>query len=95
MGETATHTVCYAQLIINGESKGVHSFLVPLRDPETHRVLPNIRLGDCGSKMGINGTFSQLLVVFLTCSYQEWTMAGFNFIMYEFHETICCSAMLK
>ncbi|TMW65984.1 hypothetical protein Poli38472_003749 [Pythium oligandrum] len=54
-GETATHTVCFAQLVINGESKGLQSFVVPLRDPETHEPLPGIRIGDCGSKMGVQG----------------------------------------
>ncbi|KAF1334169.1 Acyl-coa dehydrogenase/oxidase, partial [Globisporangium splendens] len=54
-GETATHTVCFAQLIIDGESKGVQSFFVQLRDPQTHEPLPGVRIGDCGSKMGLHG----------------------------------------
>ncbi|DAZ96053.1 TPA: hypothetical protein N0F65_000048 [Lagenidium giganteum] len=52
---TATHTVCFAQLIIDGESKGLQSFVVPLRDLQTHEALPGIRIGDCGSKMGLQG----------------------------------------
>lgn len=54
-GETATHTVCFAQLMIDGESKGVQSFFVPLRSPETHEPLPGIKIGDVGSKMGLQG----------------------------------------
>lgn len=54
-GETATHTVCFAQLMIDGESKGVQSFFVPLRSPETHEPLPGIKIGDVGSKMGLHG----------------------------------------
>ncbi|KAI9998514.1 hypothetical protein PInf_002905 [Phytophthora infestans] len=38
-GQTATHT----------------SFIVPLRDVETHRPLPGVRIGDMGSKMGLQG----------------------------------------
>lgn len=47
--------MCFAQLVINGESKGVQSFLVQLRDLETHEPLPGIRIGDIGSKMGLQG----------------------------------------
>ncbi|GLD92504.1 hypothetical protein PINS_up001063 [Pythium insidiosum] len=54
-GETATHTVCFAQLIVNGENKGLQSFVVPIRDPQTHAPMPGVRLGDCGSKMGLQG----------------------------------------
>lgn len=54
-GQTATHTVCFAQLIIDGESKGLQSFFVPLRDPQTHAPLPGVRIGDCGAKMGLHG----------------------------------------
>lgn len=41
--------------MIDGESKGVQSFFVPLRDPQTHEPLPGVRIGDCGSKMGLHG----------------------------------------
>lgn len=54
-GQTATHSVVFAQLIIDGEGKGLQSFIVPLRDPNTHAPLPGIRVGDCGSKMGLQG----------------------------------------
>ena len=36
-----------------GEPKGVHAFVVPLR--EGGRVLPGIRIADCGHKWGNNG----------------------------------------
>lgn len=29
--------------------------MVPIRDTETHAVLPTITVGDCGAKMGRNG----------------------------------------
>jgi acyl-CoA oxidase len=44
----------FAQLHIEGENKGVHAFLVPLRDPKGN-INPGIRIADVGHKMGING----------------------------------------
>ena len=54
LGFTANHIVVMAQLIINGEKKGVHGFIVQIRDIETHKVLPNIEVGDIGEKVGFN-----------------------------------------
>jgi acyl-CoA oxidase len=44
----------FCQLIVNGESHGIHSVLVPLRD-ENHNELPGIKVLDSGYKMGLNG----------------------------------------
>jgi acyl-CoA oxidase len=44
----------FAQLIVGGESRGVHALLVPLRD-EDGNVLPGIRIEDCGAKLGLDG----------------------------------------
>lgn len=44
----------FAQLIVAGESKGVHAILVPLRD-NSHNLYPGITVTDCGYKMGLNG----------------------------------------
>jgi acyl-CoA oxidase len=44
----------FAQLITRGESQGVHALLVPVRD-ESGRVLPGVRITDCGLKAGLNG----------------------------------------
>ncbi|GMF32389.1 unnamed protein product [Phytophthora lilii] len=57
-GQTATHTVCFAKLVLpndGGADHGVQSFIVPLRDVETHKPLPGVRIGDMGSKMGLQG----------------------------------------
>lgn len=43
----------FAQLIVNGESHGVHAVLVPLR--KDGKLLPGIKVEDCGYKMGLNG----------------------------------------
>ncbi|GFZ18595.1 acyl-CoA oxidase 2 [Actinidia rufa] len=34
---------------------GVHAFIVPIRDLETHQTLPGIEIHDCGHKVGLNG----------------------------------------
>ena len=48
---SATHTVCYARLIVKGKDYGVKTFVVPLRD-SNHELLPGIAIGDIGAKMG-------------------------------------------
>jgi acyl-CoA oxidase len=44
----------FAQLETGGKWRGVHAFLVPLRDA-AGRVLPGVRIEDNGPKMGENG----------------------------------------
>ncbi len=44
----------FAQLEADGERHGVHAFLVPIRD-ESGALLPGVRAGDSGHKMGLNG----------------------------------------
>jgi acyl-CoA oxidase len=44
----------FAQLIVGGESHGVHALVVPLRNDAGH-VLPGIRIEDDGLKGGLNG----------------------------------------
>ena len=51
LGRVATHVVLYAQLILNGEEKGVQVFMMQIRD-ENHLPLPGIQLGDLGNKIG-------------------------------------------
>jgi acyl-CoA oxidase len=56
IGNAARHAelaAVFAQLEVDGESHGVHCFLVPLR--RDGQVLPGIRIEDCGTKMGLNG----------------------------------------
>ena len=57
IGNAACHgriAAVFAQLIVGGESHGVHALVVPLRDDDG-QVLPGIRIEDCGEKMGLNG----------------------------------------
>ncbi|KUL35236.1 acyl-CoA dehydrogenase family protein [Actinoplanes awajinensis] len=46
--------VVFAQLITDGRSRGVHAWLVPIRDADGH-PLPGVTLGDAGPKAGLLG----------------------------------------
>ncbi|XP_074313080.1 acyl-coenzyme A oxidase 3, peroxisomal-like isoform X2 [Silene latifolia] len=50
----ATHTIVFSQLNINGKDQGVHAFIAQIRD-EDGNVCPNVRIADCGHKIGLNG----------------------------------------
>ncbi|KAJ1978322.1 fatty-acyl coenzyme A oxidase [Dimargaris verticillata] len=52
---SATHCAVYAQLWVKGKCHGVKTFVVPLRDPKTYRLLPGVTIGDLGKKMGRDG----------------------------------------
>ncbi|TAL39556.1 MAG: hypothetical protein EPN97_02540 [Alphaproteobacteria bacterium] len=60
IGNAAKHgrmMVVFAQLQMapGEESKGVHAFLVPVRDEKTGETLPGVTIGDNGHKVGLNG----------------------------------------
>jgi acyl-CoA oxidase len=44
----------FAQLIVDGESHGVHVLVVPIRDRKG-KLCGGVRIEDCGEKMGLNG----------------------------------------
>ena len=52
MGVQATHAIVFARLLVAGNDYGVQSFIVPLRDLDTHKPLPGIEIGDIGNKIG-------------------------------------------
>lgn len=57
IGNAARHAqaaAVFAQLVVAGETHGVHALFVPLRD-QRGNVLPGIRIEDCGRKLGLNG----------------------------------------
>lgn len=56
LGQAATHGVVYAQLVTpDGVQHGLHTFLVPLRDPNSMICHPGVIVGDMGEKAGLNG----------------------------------------
>ena len=54
VGKSVNHCVLMAQLYTQGKCQGLHTFILPLRDMETHESLPGIELGDIGPKFGYN-----------------------------------------
>jgi acyl-CoA oxidase len=57
IGNAAEHgrlATVFARLVVAGEDHGVHALLVPIRDAR-RRLLPGIRVEDCGLKLGLNG----------------------------------------
>lgn len=55
LGKSATHALVYAQLVVNGACHGLHTFFVPIRDPNSMLAFPGVTVGDIGEKIGLNG----------------------------------------
>ncbi|MGN6132000.1 MAG: acyl-CoA dehydrogenase family protein [Nocardioidaceae bacterium] len=53
-GQHARMAVVFGQLHVEGEGRGVHAVVVPIRD-EDGNPMPGVRLEDCGRKIGLNG----------------------------------------
>jgi acyl-CoA oxidase len=57
IGNAACHgrmAAVFAQLVVGGESHGVHALVVPLRNDDS-TLAQGVRIEDCGEKMGLNG----------------------------------------
>ena len=83
-GLTATHTVVFAKLIVNGRDHGPHWFIVKLRDEETGKLAPGVSAGSIGPKSGRDGLdngwiqFSQVRV-----PYSNFLSSGARLIFME------------
>ncbi|XP_068582874.1 peroxisomal acyl-coenzyme A oxidase 1-like [Cebidichthys violaceus] len=54
LGKTSNHAIVLAQLYTQGNFHGLHAFIVPIRDMDTHVPLPGIVVGDIGPKFGFS-----------------------------------------
>jgi acyl-CoA oxidase len=54
VGIHCTHTIVFANLIIDGNKYGVMPFLCQIRDCDTFMPCTGIKLGDMGPKLGYN-----------------------------------------
>ena len=50
LGKTANVIILMARLLIKGKDFGIHPFIVPIRDLDTHQPLPGVTVGDLGPK---------------------------------------------
>ena len=52
LGRFSSHAIVFARLIIDENDYGVQPFMVQLRDVNTWRILPGVKCGDLGPKIG-------------------------------------------
>ncbi|XP_048466726.1 peroxisomal acyl-coenzyme A oxidase 1 isoform X3 [Rhincodon typus] len=52
LGKTSNHAIVLAQLYTQGQCKGLHAFIVPIRKMGSHEPLPGVVVGDIGPKFG-------------------------------------------
>uniref|UniRef100_A0A1I7TUV3 Acyl-coenzyme A oxidase n=1 Tax=Caenorhabditis tropicalis TaxID=1561998 RepID=A0A1I7TUV3_9PELO len=62
LGKFCNHAIIVANLWTQGKCEGPHPFWVQIRDSETHEALKNVRLGDIGPKLSLNGSDNGYLI---------------------------------
>ncbi len=73
LGKTSTHCLVYAQLVVGGQEKGFHVFMIQLRD-DNHKPLAGIEVGEVGPKIGDNGTETGFLRLHNVRIPRTWMM---------------------
>ncbi|XP_059149991.1 peroxisomal acyl-coenzyme A oxidase 1-like isoform X2 [Physella acuta] len=63
LGKTSNHCVVMAKLNLDGRDCGMQSFIVPIRDVDTHLPLPGVSVGDIGPKFGYGGMDNGFLIL--------------------------------
>ncbi|KFQ46965.1 Peroxisomal acyl-coenzyme A oxidase 2, partial [Nestor notabilis] len=63
MGRSATHTVVFAQLYVQGKCYGVHPFIVQIRSLWDHSLCPGVTAGDIGPRMNFEHTDNGYLML--------------------------------
>ena len=75
----ATHAIVFAQLIFNKENKGLHPFIVQLRDQ--HKQLTyGIEIEDNGYKKGLNGVDNGMIAFRNVIISRESLLSNFGFV---------------
>ena len=54
MSKLASYAVVIARLVVKDKDYGPQSFVVPIRDPITGKVVKGVEMGDIGPKYGLN-----------------------------------------
>ncbi|OMJ68614.1 hypothetical protein SteCoe_33875 [Stentor coeruleus] len=62
VGKTANMSIVWAQMYVAGENKGVHAFVVEIRDYNTHEVKQGVIAGECGQKIELEGVDNGFLI---------------------------------
>lgn len=53
--QTANMSIIAANLIVKGLDYGIHMFVVPIRNTNSHDLVPGVTILDNGDKLGLNG----------------------------------------
>jgi len=77
LGKVATHALVYAQLLVDGKERGVHVFMLQMRDQE-HRLLPGIETGDLGPKLGDHANDTGYMRLKDVCIPREFMLARYQ-----------------
>lgn len=80
-----------AQLFTQGQNYGMHAFIVPIRDLETHKPLPGVNIGDIGPKFGYNGVDNGFLRFEYVRLRKLLILTAPPLVMHLHHSLISCN----